>query len=217
MGMPSSSEILALATESAHRAIPVAIAWHLIVLLALGALVAGWRPSARRAGELLALPLLSVGLVSLATGNPFNGIVFGVFAVGLAQLARHGSRVKLRRGSPLELAAGAAMIAVAWVYPHFLDDLPMPSYFYAAPIGVVPCATLYLVIGFALLGPVGTRAWRGVAGSLGVIYGTVGVFLLGVWLDVGLIVGGIALAALSQLGVRRPAPPSLTAAGRSSP
>ncbi len=192
--MPTTADILALLTATAHRALGVAIIWHCLVLAAIVGLAAGWRPSSRRAAQLLSLPLLSVGVVAFATANPFNGIVFTLLPVVLVILARRASPEPARLASPAAVGIGVAMLAVGWFYPHFLDDLVTVSYLFAAPLGVVPCATLYLVIGTALVGGLGGRAWSGVLAALGLIYGVTGVAMLGVWLDVGLIAGGVALA-----------------------
>jgi hypothetical protein len=48
-------------------------------------------------------------------------------------------------------AIGVSMIAFGWLYPHFLESHPATTYLFAAPTGVIPCPTLSLVIGFALL------------------------------------------------------------------
>lgn len=211
--MPSSQEILGLLTATAHRAMGVAIAWHVLVVAAVVALAFGWRPSSQRAAQLLSLPLLSVGLVAAATGNPFNALVFTVLAVVLAVLARHAPPEPARLASLPSLVIGSAMLAVGWVYPHFLDDLHPMTYLYAAPLGVVPCATLYLVIGSALVSPLGGRAWTAILALLGLIYGVTGVVLLGVVLDVGLVAGGLALSVTL---LAHPPPATLRRAARAS-
>lgn len=33
------------------------------------------------------------------------------------------------------------MLAIGWIYPHFLDG-PAVDYLHAAPVGLVPCPTL---------------------------------------------------------------------------
>jgi len=90
------------------------------------------------------------------------------------------------------------MIAFATFYPHFLSDRTPVAYLYAAPTGVIPCPTLSLVIGFALLGG-GLRApvWSSVLAAVGLFYGLFGVARLGVQLDVALIAGAATLLALS--------------------
>src|SRR5678810_80921 len=89
---------------------------------------------------------------------------------------------------------GAAAIAFGWVYPHFLAGPPL-AYLYAAPFGLVPCPTLAVAIGFALLaGAPNDRAWNLVLAALGLFYAAFGIARLGVWLDLGLAIPAVTLA-----------------------
>jgi hypothetical protein len=72
--MPTPEQLVQGLSLIANHYLPVAVAWHVVVLgavLALGLMQ--WRPSRRTAVQLLALPTLSVSALSWATGNPFNG------------------------------------------------------------------------------------------------------------------------------------------------
>jgi hypothetical protein len=74
----------------------------------------------------------------------------------------------------------------------------MTIYLYAAPTGVVPCPSLSLVVGFALLsGGLGSRAWSLALAIAGLFYGLFGVARLGVRLDIVLVGGSAALLALA--------------------
>ena len=98
------------------------------------------------------------------------------------------------RGGGVAFGAGAAMIAFAWTYPHFLAG-SSTWYLVAAPLGLVPCPSLAAAIGFALLGGgLGSRASSLTLASLGLFYGLFGVLRLGVLLDVGLVLGAAALS-----------------------
>ena len=71
-------------------------------------------------------------------------------------------------------------------------------------MGLIPCPTLSLVIGFTLLaGGFGSKAWSLVLVAAGTFYGLFGVARLGVVLDVVLAGGALCLLALTQS--RRPA------------
>jgi hypothetical protein len=205
--MPAPADILALLFASAQRALPVAVAWHVLGLAALVALARGWRPSTRLVGRLLGLPFLSVGGVSLATGNAFNGIVFTAAGLVLALLGWSASPERVRGRPAAAAALGIPLLAAGWFYPHFLPDLHPAAYLVAAPVGVVPCATLYVVVGLALVCRITGRAATGLLAMLALIYGLMGVAVLGVWLDVGLLAGALALAAglraRSPLGTSR--------------
>jgi hypothetical protein len=79
-------------------------------------------------------------------------------------------------------------------YPHFLETNHWITYGYAAPLGVLPCPTLSAVIGATLLlGALGSAAWSISLGIGGLLYGAVGVFVLGVQLDYVLMAGALVL------------------------
>lgn len=191
--MPGVEYLLSGLSEIANRATAVAIAWHVAIAMAIVALFAGWRPPQRTARWLITLLFASVAAVSFVFGNLFNGAVF--VAVGAAMMTRSAATDRTRvtsAGSWLQIA-GLASIAFGWVYPHFLagDHL---AYLYASPVGLVPCPTLAVAIGFALLGGgLGSRAWSLILAGVGIFYGVFGVIRLGVMLDVGLVGGAIVL------------------------
>ena len=116
----------------------------------------------------------------------------------------------MRNASLSEWIANSA--ASARIYPHFLVG-PAASYLYASPAGLLPCPTLAIAIGFALLGNgLGSRPWSLTLAAVGLFYGLFGVFRLGVYLDIALVGGAIALgfeAGVRALGVhvRIDAPP----------
>jgi hypothetical protein len=65
---------------------------------------------------------------------------------------------------------------------------------YASPVGLVPCPTLAVAIGFALVGNgLGSRVWSLTLAALGLFYGLFGVLRLTVLLDIGLVGGALAL------------------------
>ncbi len=191
--MPAAEQILAQLGAAAQRGAGVAIAWHAsFLLLGLG-LALGFRPSRRVAGGLLAAPLASVSIVAADHEHVFNALVFAVLTLALALLAqRERSRATLER-SPIVIAASFALV-LGWFYPHFRSGSPF-AYAFASPLGVVPCATLYAVIGLALFGfaPLGV-AYRLVLAGAGFVYGLYGAFRLGVWIDVGLVAVAAVLA-----------------------
>jgi hypothetical protein len=204
--MPDSAEILTGLMTIANRAIGAAIAWHVVVAIALVALAIGWRPFLPLARALIALPLASVAAFAFLFGNPFNGIMFAVGSVTLVALARVGGRRAVQRGTAWGSGIGIASLAFGWVYPHFLEGNPT-AYLFAAPLGLVPCPTLAAAIGFALLGGgLGARAWGLTLAALGLFYGLFGVLRLGVLLDAGLVIGAITLLVAA---LRSESPPDL--------
>lgn len=193
--MPGPAEILLGLGEIANRGLAVAVAWHVVLGLALMGLARGWRPAQRTAETLIAVPLVSVAVFALAFGNPFNAAMFAAGALALMVLARTSEPLPVSPGPSWAFGAGLAMIAFGWVYPHFLLAHPA-MYLVAAPVGLIPCPTLSVAIGFALLaGGRRTRAWHFTLAALGLFYGVFGVLRLGVWLDIGLVAGAAALGA----------------------
>jgi hypothetical protein len=191
--VPSATEILDGLSAIANQATGIAVAWHIVIVIALLALASGWRPAQRTARLLIGTPLVSVAALAFAFGNRFNGWVFAASVLGLTALAMNRDRRPVSRGSAWTRGIGVATIALGWVYPHFLEGHPA-AYLYASPVGLVPCPTLAVAIGFALLGNgLGSRAWRLTLAAVSLFYGLFGVLRLGVLLDVGLVAGAVAL------------------------
>ena len=193
--MPTAQEILAGAAAIANDWVIVAIAWHVALAIAITAVLLGWRPTHRSAALLIALLPGSVTAFALAYGNPFNGAIFAVTTIALVVLAARDRRGPIGDVPWWQLWGGIAMVSFGWVYPHFLDASPI-VYLVAAPVGLVPCPTLSVAIGLALVaGGAGPRAWRFALAGVGAFYGIYGVMRLGVMLDLGLLFGACLLAA----------------------
>lgn len=202
--MPSSAEILAGLTRIAREAFALALLWHAVTAVALVALLRGWRPPSRWLAASLSLPLASVSALAWIYGNPFNGAVFAALAVALLVLAARAPEGPVERTHGAFAALGWAVLLYAWTYPHFLPDTSPLTRLVGAPMGVIPCPTLSLAIGVALVtGAPGGRGWSITLAGAGLLYAVIGVARLGVWLDVGLLAGAAALLALTLLRARR--------------
>ncbi len=190
--MPSPEQILNGLTNIANQWWLLATAWHVYFAVLVVGLVLGARPSKRTAGILLALPLLSVSALAWTAANPFNGLVLGVIGLALLVLALRLPHEPIEVAGAWMVAAGALMFVFGWVYPHFLDTFPPLAYLYAAPTGLVPCPTLSIVIGLALMvGGLDSRLWASVLGVTGLFYGVFGALRLGVTIDLVLLVGAL--------------------------
>jgi hypothetical protein len=198
--MPTPNEILMGLRLAANQAIALAVVWHGLSAALVLALMLGWRPSRRLAGSLLAAPVATVAVVAFAFGNRFNGLLFGVLTVVLVAASARLGGERVRMSGNAAVAAGAVMVAFGWLYPHFLASRPLAIYLVAAPTGVIPCPTLSLVIGFALLfGGLGSRVWSLPLVAAAAFYGLFGVARLAVWLDIVLVGGAGALLAVALL------------------
>jgi hypothetical protein len=193
-GMPTSDAILAAATTIANEWRTVAIAWHGIVAVLLTAFFRGWRPSTRVAAYVLSAPFLSVSVAAWVWGNPFNGTVFATLFLFLIALASRLSEEPVHFGTPVLVTLGAVFVAFGWGYPHFLETDRWMTYGYAAPLGVLPCPTLSAVIGATLIFDLlGSPVWAITLAAAGLVYGAMGVFVLGVQFDYVLLAATLLL------------------------
>jgi hypothetical protein len=198
--MPDSKAILSSLSSIANEAFVFALAWHLVVAIALLALLAGVRLRRRSAALLSYAPLVSVSAFAWAYANPFNGLVFTALTAALVWLALRAPNDWLTRSEGWESLLGVALVAFGWVYPHFLGArFPWTTYLFASPMGLLPCPTLSLVIGLTLLGSApGGRASARILASAGLFYGVWGALRLGVTLDLVLLAGAVGLYSASR-------------------
>src|ERR671913_1506859 len=110
--MPHATEILDGLSAIANQATGVAVAWHIVIAMALVALSAGWHPSQRTARLLMGMPLASVAGVAIVFNNPFNGLVFAASALALTAMAVGGDRRLVTLGSPWTRGLGVTTIAL---------------------------------------------------------------------------------------------------------
>lgn len=205
--MPTRADILSGLAFIANDALTLAMAWHVGVLAVVVALAAGWRPYRRWAGVLLTLPLVSTAVLAGLYRNPFNALVVGLLAVVLAILALRLGSGRVERGPVWSALVGAGLIFFAWSYPHFLDpSKPAIAYLFASPMGLVPCPSLALVVGFGLLaGGLGSRAWSIGLAMGALFYGLFGTIRLGVYIDMFLLCGAVALLVSGRSTRQMPA------------
>ena len=192
--MPSSDAIVWNATMIANEWRTVAVAWHVMLVLALIAVSFGWRPSSRGAATILAAPFLSVSAAAWSGGNPVNGTVFAALFLVLLRVSERLPASRVRFGASKFAVPGALLVAFGAAYPHFLTTTSWITYAYAAPLGVLPCPTLSAVIGAALLcGLFSAAPWSVALVIASLVYGAMGVLMLGVQLDYGLLAGALLL------------------------
>lgn len=193
--MPSSSEILSGLAAIANSWQSLAVAWHLY-FLALAGLIFAARLSRRLAGILLVLPMASVSVLAFVTDNFFNAFAFAAVGLFLLAIALRMPARPVTAASGAFAAAGAAMVAFGWVYPHFLDETAV-RYLIAAPLGLIPCPTLSMILGISLLlRGLGSPAWTAAVAIAGLFYGVFGAVQLDVSLDWVLVGGSLLMLSL---------------------
>lgn len=200
--MPSPAEIVRLLHAQANGLAWLAIAWHAVILVGVVAVTAGWRPSSRTGIFLLVTPALSVSAAAFAYANPFNGISFGLLAVVLTILGATHRRDAFEAGPVWAIVLGGALVVYGWCYPAF-TGIPWYRPLYAAPVGVVPCPTLAVIAGVALVaGGFGSRAIPALLALWTGFYAMFGIFRLGVVMDAGLLLASVGLVFLLVHNVR---------------
>lgn len=192
--MPQASDILNGLHSIANNYYLAAILWHIAAYVLLALLIAKWKPSNKILGTLLSLPLLSVAVFAWSSGNPFNGFLFSVltFIIMVSGLRIVPGMLSLSK-NPF-IFFGILMVAFGLLYPHFLDHCSLIKYLYASPFGLIPCPTLSVIIGFALIyNSFGSRAIALTLILSGLFYGFFGVLKLAVYLDLFLVFGASSL------------------------
>ena len=212
--MINAAEILAGLGRITNEAFVFAVLWHVVVGAAWTLLWLGWRPAPRLAGGLLCLPLVSASAFAWAFGNPFNGSLLALTAIVLGGLTWRETKSEVRRARGWFTTLGVLLVAFAWSYPHFLVGRPMLAYLVGAPMGLIPCPTLSLVIGAALIGyGPNMKAWALVLAGAGAFYALFGVLRLGVFIDGVLLVGSLGLVLRALTDRRPPAAAKATSVG----
>ncbi|MDP2270019.1 MAG: hypothetical protein Q8K32_04745 [Archangium sp.] len=192
--MPTPDEILAGLISITNRGFIFAVAWHLLVGAGLIAASQQWRASARLEGALLIAPLLSVSAFAWGIEDRFTGTVFLALSAALGLISWRSNRADVPRQKWTSVL-GVVLISFAWVYPEFLRGWPQVTSLIASPMGLTPCPTLALVMGFTLLGyGPASRGWAVVLALAASFYAGFGVMRLGVKLDLVLLVGAMGLA-----------------------
>lgn len=200
--MPGAESILTGLQAIARDYWYVAALWHVLLATLLVFAAVGWRTSRRRAGVTLSMLAASPGVIAAISGNPFNAIVLIAVAAALLALALGWRDEPLELGPGWSSLGGVALLAVGWVYPHFVVGPNALAYIVAAPVGTIPCPTLLVISGFTLLADgLRSRAWSLLLAVAALFYGTFGTAYLGVGIDVILIAAGLLLM-LGALGER---------------
>lgn len=190
----TSDAILASAAAIAAEWRWLAVAWHAVLATVLVAILALHIRDRRAIALTAALPFTTVAALAWWSGNPFNGTVFSVFAIALVAIAARLPASPAPIGAPWAVWAGACCCVFGWSYPHFLPGTSM-QYFYAAPLGLLPCPTLALCVGLSLITQsFGSMRWAIIVAAAALTYGVIGVSVLGVAIDWALIAGAVMLA-----------------------
>lgn len=192
--MPTKEQILESLLSITNNYSIVAIIWHIAFYLLIAFLISKWVPSNKMLIIMLCLPLLSVSFFAWSSGNPFNGSLFLILVILVILFGLKASSGPLLLSSFPFLFIGFIMVIFGLIYPHFLNTESFIEYFYASPAGLIPCPTLSIVIGFALIfNGFGSQSVTITLIAFGLFYGIFGVLKLAVYLDIFLLFGTLSL------------------------
>lgn len=149
--MPTADQILSGLRAIANSWNTIAILWHVYFGAMALVLAVGVRPSRRIAGLLLGLPLWSVSAIAWLSPNQFNGLVIAVVGIVLLLVAVKLPNDEVQIAPTWTLMSGLVLFAVGWGYPQLLNTSSYLPYLHSAPVGTIPCPTLTIVIGSALV------------------------------------------------------------------
>lgn len=196
--MPTSEEILEELFLISNTHTWMAVIWHILFYVLIAALFLKWKPSNGTLSVLLALPLLTVSFFAWITSNPFNGTLFLLFGILLIVFGAKNSDAPIKTRHSWSTVIGIIIVIFGLLYPHFLETDNYFIYLYAAPTGLIPCPTLSMVIGFAIIfNGFQSRTWSLILVLPGLIYGLIGTFRLQVYHDMVLLVASIILMVIA--------------------
>jgi hypothetical protein len=201
--MPKTEEIINGLRTIVNGYSTFAIIWHAVFYLLLGALLLRWQPSNKLLSLAICLPVISVAVFAWLSGNPFNGLLFSVFTVLIIIFGFGASNQPIQTSQLVFVIIGILMIVFGLVYPHFINADSFLKYLYASPVGLIPCPTLSILIGFLLLyNGFGSQSLILTFVAFGLFYGLFGVLKLAVYLDIFLVFGTITLLVKYVLSLR---------------
>ncbi len=201
--MLKSEDIIAGLQSIVNNYTTVAILWHGLFYVLIAALVTKWDPSNRIMGIIMALPILSVAILALISGNPFNGTVFSIATILLIYFGFKATIQVISYSQIAFIIAGIFMIVFGLIYPHFIKPDSIFKYLYESPVGLIPCPTLSIIIGFLLIyNGFGSNSITLTFIILGLFYGIFGVLKLAVYLDLFLLFGTFTLLIKYILSLR---------------
>lgn len=146
----------------------------------------------------LLILFLSVTVNALIFGNPFHVITFSILTVftGIELIRGNNGFIAPQINARTIIAMIIIMIGL-W-YPEFVEANVVSNLF-VSPLGVVPCPTLLTALGLLnLYYPNVSKRQLIITTIFGIIYGFVGTFKLGVYLDISLI-GAVLISIYSLI------------------
>ena len=188
--MPRTDQILTSLQSIVTEYSLFAIIWHALFYFLLVAFIFKWFPSNKVFAILLCLPLISVSVFAWISGNPFNGSLFALAAILLFIFGLKAPDQVVQTSQLIFLISGIILVSFGLIYPHFIKPDSALGYLYESPAGLIPCPTLSILIGLALIfNGFGSNSISLLLIILGLFYGSFGVLRLKVSIDLFLLAG----------------------------
>lgn len=129
----------------------------------------------------------SVTIRAITFGNPFHAVTFGILGVvAFMHLVLNNMEIEPNRNK-LQTAVALFFILIGLWYPEFVHKNLGAMLLYS-PMGVIPCPTLLATLGLMTLVYRGSgKLLYGATIIIGFVYGIIGTFVLGVYLDIALL------------------------------
>lgn len=192
--MLTREEILAGLTSLANEYSNIAITWHVIILIIMAALFAGWKPGNSIMILLLSSLLMSVSVFAGMQGNIFNAGVFAFLVIMSIYCTLRSGNGNVTGDRSMADISGLLLIIFGLSYPEFFKSTSLLEYAYASPTGLIPCPTLAVLTGFGLVYKgFMSQTWAITLGAAGMFYGLFGVMYLGIYIDWVLVAGAFVL------------------------
>lgn len=174
----------------ANHNLAVNMAMHLVVLAALAAVLVVKGTSLRRILFQASICILfaSVAIQAVIFGNPFHAVTFGILGVAaIVHLVLNKDDIRTN-GRKLQTGMALFSIIIGLWYPEFVKTNAL-ALLALSPVGIIPCPTLLVSIGLITLTYCGSgRLQYGLTIFMGLVYGVIGTFVLGVYLDITLLI-----------------------------
>jgi hypothetical protein len=189
--MPTANEILDGLRAISNNYILISIYWHMVIYFSiLLLLLVLWRPTNRMSVLLLSLPFITVALLAWFNSNPFNGVLFSILSIYCLITGLKLSQKEVKYSPWPYRIAGILLLLFGLWYPHFIEADSVWVYLYSAPSGLIPCPTLSIAIGIALIfNGFNSNPLKIIFLFYGFFYSLFGILKLGVYLDVVLLLG----------------------------
>ena len=190
--MPTPEEILSLNEYLANRYVAIAVMWHVIIVFLLAFQMHRKQTGSHLYYGLTGVLFLSVSVLALTVLNIFNFLVYFIPSLLLIRksILTRGPDLKLSKSTVFS-ASAYIFILTGLVYPHFLNS-DFTIYLVASPTGIVPCPTLLLASGISLLFvKPDHKLLLYILMPLNLVYGLIGIFILGVYIDALLVCAAI--------------------------